>query len=68
MATNFWSKQPPDALHTFKLVPEALTHPIEMYDWMEVGSFDNGYITGSIPFGRHYPRAELFKQKWSLVE
>ena len=68
IATGFRSKQPQYAAHTFPVGLDAPPKLVEIYDWMECGTVDYGYLTGAIPLGSLDPRDEQFMQRGAPVK
>ena len=68
IATSFRSKQPQLSPNNFNVVSDVPPKLIEMYDMMECGSFDYGYLNGVIPMGNLDPRDGQFEQRGFLIE
>ena len=68
VATSFWSEQPKYPPNTFLVGPDISPQPAEVYDWMECGAVDYGYLTGEIPLGSIDPRDDHFVQIGVPVE
>ena len=67
VATSFRSKQPQYPQNTFPIGPDEPPKPVEIYDWMECGAVDYGYLMGAIPLGSLDPRDDQFSQRGPLV-
>ena len=68
MATSFRSEQLKYAPYTFSVGPDTPPKPVEVYDWMECGAVDYGYLTRAIPLGSLNPRDNQFSQRRVPVE
>ena len=68
MATSFRLEKPKYALHTFPVGPDTPPKQVEVYDWMECGAVDYGYLTREIPLGSFDPRNDQFAQRGAPVE
>ena len=51
----------------FPLGPYVPKKLVEVYDWMECGIVDYGYLTGVIPLGNLDPRDDQFSQRGAPV-
>ncbi|KAL5571059.1 hypothetical protein UlMin_020656 [Ulmus minor] len=68
VATSFQTERPKYPSNTFLLGPKVSEKLIKVYDWMECGTVDYGYLTGVIPLGSLDPRDDQFSQRRALVE
>ncbi|KAL5580895.1 hypothetical protein UlMin_013337 [Ulmus minor] len=68
VATSFQMEQLKYPPNTFPLGPNIPEKPIEVYDWMECGTVDYGYLTKVIPLGSLDPRDDQFSQRGAPVK